>query len=169
MDEKSVKFKVKADLALFEAIQKDGRLSEEAIAQKTGIPATTVHYAMDRIRQRDFFEIRAVPMLERFSEIPMAVIGFTNVHPMKINELKNKYASKQEIMQFYHSEKDILMMVTDASMDSLTKKLFDIMDIAEEKPSIYITLPTIAKCSISIPDKVLESIYSDLPDRRIKA
>lgn len=165
----NTKFKVKADLALFEAIQKDGRLSEEGVAKETGIPATTVHYAMERIRKRDFFEIRAVPMLEKFSEIPMAIIGFSNVHPAKINELKNKYASKQEIMQFFHSDKDILMLVTDTGMDSLTKKLFDIMAVAGEKPSIYITSPSIAKFGTAIPDKVLDSVYSDLPDRRIKA
>ena len=48
-------FKVQADLALFEAIQENGRLSETGIAKMTNIPATTVHYAMQRIKQRDFF------------------------------------------------------------------------------------------------------------------
>jgi len=163
------KFRVKADLALFEAIQHDGRLSEEAISQRTKIPATTVHYAMDRIRQRGFFQIKAVPRFENFPEVPMAVIGFSNIHPLKINELCQRYASKQEILQFFHSEKDLMMLVTDTSMDSLTKKLFDIMKMAGEKPSIYITSPVIAKFDTSIPDKVLESAYPDLPDRRLKA
>jgi DNA-binding Lrp family transcriptional regulator len=166
--EHNPKFKVKADLALFEAIQKDGRLSEEGIAKETGISSTTVHYAMERIKERNFFAVKAVPLLEKFSEIPMAVIGFANIHPLKINELKQKYAVKHEVMQFLHSEKDVIMLVTDVSMDSLTKKLFDIMAIADEKPSIYITSPMIAKCNITIPDKVLESVYPDLPDRRIK-
>ena len=53
----NAKFRVKADLALFEAIQEDGRLSEEKIAQKTATSATTVHYAMERIKKRDFFDI----------------------------------------------------------------------------------------------------------------
>jgi len=108
MEQKSdVKFKVKADLALFEAIQKDGRLSEERISQETSIPATTVHYAMERIKQRNFFEIKAVPILERFSEIPTAIIGFSSVHPAKIRELEQKYANKPEVLQFFHSEKDV--------------------------------------------------------------
>jgi hypothetical protein len=59
----SAKFRVKADLALFQAIQQDGRLSEQSIASRTRISPTTVHYAMKRIRQRDFFEIKAVPRL----------------------------------------------------------------------------------------------------------
>jgi DNA-binding Lrp family transcriptional regulator len=168
MDENQ-KFRVKADLALFEAIQHDGRLSEEAIAQKTKIPATTVHYAMDRIRQRDFFKIMAVPMLEKFSEIPMAVIGFSNAHPFRIKELVQKYSAKPEIVQLLHSERDVLLVVMEPNKDALTKRLYEIMQFLDEKPSIYITSPTIAKFSPAIPDKVLESAYSDLPDRRIKA
>ena len=37
-----------------------------------------------------------------------------------------------------------------------------------EKPSLYIVFPTIAKFDTAIPDKVLEAVYSNLPDRRVK-
>ena len=162
------KFKVKADLALFEAIQENGKLSEEGIAHRTHIPSTTVHYAMERIRQRDFFRIKAVPMFDRFPEIPMAVICFSDVHPLKIQKLKEKHEDKPEIVQFVHSERDVVMFVMDSSAESLTKRLFDIMEHAGEKPCIYITSPKIVKCGCTIPDKVLDAIYADLPDRRIK-
>lgn len=162
------KFKVKVDLALFEAIQKDGRLSEEGIAKKTGISSTTVHYALERIRERDFFKILAVPILKRFMEIPMAVIGFSNVHPAKIEELKDEYKEKQEILQFIHSKKDVVLFVMDESEDALTKTLFKIMEELDEKPCLYITSPDIAKFSVTIPEKILEAIYSELPDRRFK-
>ena len=160
----SDKFRVKADLALFQAIQKNGRLSEERIAKTTNIPSTTVHYAMKRIKKRDFFDIRAVPRLERFQEIPMAVIGFSNVHPLKIKELQRDYAGA-EVVQFFHSEKDAVLVVMDVRMASLTEKLFDIMERVGEKPCIYITSPTIAKCYSSIPDHVLEGVYAGLPGR----
>ena len=162
-----VKFKVKADLALFEAIQKNGRLSEEKIATKTNIPATTVHYAMKRIRQRDFFQIKAVPNMKKFQEIPLAVIGFSNVHPMKITKL-TEYADQAEIVQFIHSAKDVVLYVMSASKDALTRKLFEMMELLNEKPSIYITSPNIAKFEVTIPDKVLEEVYDNLPDRRIR-
>lgn len=163
------KFKVKAELALYEALQKDGRLSEDKIAKKTGISSTTVHYALDRIRGRDFFKVMAVPDLEKFSEIPMAIIGFSNVHPVKIKELREKYAKKSEVTQFFHGEKEAVIFLMDSSAGALTEKLFGIMDIAQEKPSIYITSPVVAKYCATIPDKVLEGVYGDLPDRRFKA
>ena len=162
----TAKFKVKADLALFEALQKDGRLSEQQIGQQTGISSTTVHYALDRIRRRKFFKVQAVPVLERFPEIPMAIIGFSNVHPQKIEELREEYAAKPEVVQFYHSDKDVVLIMMDASMGALTDKLFAVMDIMQEKPSTYITMPGIAKFSATIPDKVLEGVFSELPDRR---
>lgn len=169
MAEDKAKFRVKAELALFETLQKDGRLSEEKISKETGISATTVHYALDRIRARNFFKVVAVPKLEQFSEIPMAIIGFSNVHPAKIEELKEKYAKKPEVTQFFHGEKEAVIFLMDSNAGALTERLFGIMDIAQEKPSIYITSPVVAKYCATIPDNVLEGVYSDLPDRRFKA
>ena len=167
-DKEGLKFKVKAELALFEALQENGKLSEEGAAIKTATSATTIHYAMDRIRKRDFFEIKAVPKLEKFPEIPMAVIGFSNVHPENIDKLKEKYADKPEILQFLHSEMDIMMVVIDASTDELRRRLHDIIKLAGEKPCIYMTSPEIAKYKATVPDKVLDKVYKDLPDRRFK-
>ena len=169
MAEDKAKFRVKAELALFEALQKDGRLSEDKISKETGISATTVHYALDRIRARNFFKVVAVPKLEQFPEIPIAIIGFSNVHPVKIKELKEKYAKKPEVMLFFHGEKEVVLFLMDSNAGALTEKLFGIMDMVQEKPSIYITSPVIEKYCATIPDKVLEAVYSDLPDRRFKA
>ena len=168
-DDKNRKFKVKADLALFETIQKDGRLSEEKIAQQVHISSTTVHYAMERIKRRGFFQIKAVPILEKFQEIPLAIIGFSNVHLMKVKKLKDTYADKQEIIHFFHDDKDVILIVMDSSYNSLTRKLFDIMELLDEKPCLYIKSPTIVKSDVSIPDEILEAVYADLPDRRIRA
>ena len=163
-----VKFEVKADLVLFEVLQKEGRASEEKIAKQTHIPPTSVHRAKKRLTQRDFFRIQAIPMLERFGEIPMAIIGFSNVHPLKIKELLQQYAKKATVVQFFHSEKDVVMLVMEKSMETLKKRLFEIMEQVEEKPSLYMTTPIVAKSSPTIPDQVLEAVYADLPDRRIK-
>ena len=163
------KFKVKSDLSLFKAIQRNGRLSELALAQQTNISATTIHYAMQRLRQRDFYCVKAVPRLELFQEIPLAVIGFANVHPVKLQELKEKYIDIAEVVQFFHSEKDVVLFVMDVGIASLTKKLFDIIEYLEEKPCIYITSPKIAKCYLSIPDHILDGVYADLPERRMKS
>ncbi|MBD3184977.1 winged helix-turn-helix transcriptional regulator [Candidatus Poribacteria bacterium] len=159
------KFRVKADLAMFQAIQQDGRLSEQSIAQITDIPPTTVHYAMQRIRQRDFFRIKAVPKLEKFREIPMAVIGFSHVNPMRIHYLRNKYAGIPEVIQLLHSEKDILLYVMDAEPHKLSERLFGIMEELGEKPCLYMRSPNIAKSDMIIPDRILNAVYGHLPGR----
>lgn len=163
------KFRVMADLEIFKAIQKDGRLSEKAIAKQVNISPTTVHYAMQRLKKRDFFEIKAVPKLERFSEIPSAIIGFSNVHPVKIRELEEKCAGMPEVVQFFHSENDVEMFIMDSSAEALAKKLYAIADMMQEKPSIYMTSPVVAKYNPSIPDKILDAVYKGLPDRRFTA
>jgi hypothetical protein len=61
------------------------------------------------------------------------------------------------------------MVVMASDPDSLTQKLFEIMELVKDKPSIYISSPSVHKCDIAIPDKVLESIYSGLPDRTTRA
>jgi DNA-binding Lrp family transcriptional regulator len=165
---KNTKFRVKADLALFAAIQRNGRLSEGRIAREINIPATTVHYALERIRQRDFFDIKAVPRLERFREIPLAIMGFSHVHPARIQELRRDYVNAVEVVQFFHGVKDVLLFVMASSVDALTGHLFDIMERLDEKPCLYITCPTIAKSGVTIPDKVLDAVYAHLPDRRMR-
>jgi len=162
------KFKVKSELALYEEIQRNGRLSEESISQRIHIPATTVHYAMERIRDRDFFDIKAMPKLEKFGEIPLSVICFTNVHPVKVQEFRQRYCDMPEIVQFLHDDTDVLLIVMESSTESLTGKLFDIMEHLGEKPCLYITSPKIVKSDMSIPDRVLNAVYSDLPSRRLK-
>lgn len=159
------KFRVKADLALFQAIQQDGRLSEQSISQITDIPPTTVHYAMQRIRQRDFFRIKAVPRLEKFREIPMAVIGFSHVHPMRIHYLRDKYSGIPEIIQFLHSEKDVLLYVMETEPHKLSEKVFDIMEQLGEKPCLYMSSPTIVRSDMAIPDRILNAVYGHLPNR----
>jgi DNA-binding Lrp family transcriptional regulator len=136
-ERKGDKFRVRADLALFEAMEKDGRLSEAGFARKTHISPTTVHYAMQRIRERDFFKVKAVPRLERFQEIPLGIIGFVNVHPPKIHELKDKYGNAPEVLQFFHDDKDFVLFAMESSVSALTRMFFDIMEYVEQKPCIY--------------------------------
>jgi DNA-binding Lrp family transcriptional regulator len=162
------KFKVKTELALYEEIQRNGRLSEESISQRIHIPATTVHYAMERIRDRDFFDIKAMPKLEKFSEIPLGVICFTNVHPVKFQKFRQKFSNMPEIVQFLHDDTDVLLIVMESSTEALTGKLFDIMEHLNEKPCLYITSPKIVKSDMVIPDRILNAVYSDLPSRKSK-
>ena len=97
----------------------------------------------------------------------MAVMGFTDVHPLKVRGLKDKYASRPEVVQFFHSDKDVLLFIMDARTATLTEKLVDIMEFVAEKPCLYITSPKIVKYNAAIPDHILNGVYSHLPDRRM--
>ena len=157
------------DLMVFKALQQDGTLSLDKLAYKTGIPPTTVQYAVERLRSRDFYDIKAVPRLDRFQEkIPMAVIGFSDTHPIAIEQLERNYRSKPEVLFMIRGEKEIVLFMMDSSKERLAKRLHDIMTQMNQKPSIYITSLQIVKMDTVIPDKVLDEVYSELPDRRIR-
>lgn len=167
-DSGDTKFRVRAELALFQAIQRDGRLSEQSIAQQTDISATTVHYAMQRIRERGFFQIKAIPDLERFREIPMAIVGFSNVSHQNLRRFREKYSDRSEVLQFFHSQTEIILVIMDVSPSALTRKLYDIMEQLGSKPCIHITSPQIARFYTTIPDHILNEVYAHLPDRRLR-
>ena len=73
--DKEKKFKLKSELELFKALQKYGKLSNEALSKKTGISATTIQSIFRRIEDREFYHIRAVPKLEKFSGSSLFGVG----------------------------------------------------------------------------------------------
>lgn len=168
MANKEKNFRLKSELEVFKALQKYGKLSNEALSGKTGIPATTIQKIYDRIGSRDFYEIKAVPKLEKFPEVPMALIGFSNVHPVKLRQLKEKYAKREQARAVIHSDKEILLFLMDESRDRLTELVFEIMEQLQARPTLHIISPSIAKLDISVPDRALDKAYSGLPDKRRK-
>ena len=84
------------------------------------------------------------------------------------NEYERRYCGMPEIVQFLHDDTDILLIVMESSIEALTGKLFDIMGHLGEKPCLYITSPKIVKSDMVIPDRILNAIYSDLPNRKLR-
>ncbi len=162
-------FKVKVDLIVFKALQQDGTLSFEKLAEKTRIHPTTVQYAVERLRKRDFYDIKAVPRLDKFQhKIPMAVIGFSDAHPIAIEQLEKNYKEKPEVLFLIRGEKEVILFMMDSSKERLAKKLYDIMRRMSQKPSIYITSPRMAKFVVTVPEKILDKVHAHLPERRAK-
>ena len=168
MDNEEKKFKLKSELELFKALQKYGKLSNEILSKKTGIPATTIQSIYNRIEERDFYEIKAVPKLEEFPEVPVAFIGFSDVHPVKLRNLKDKYVSREQFRAFIHSDKELLLFLMDESRNRLTELIFEIMGLLQSRPTLHIVTPSILKFDITIPDNVLDKVYAGLPDKRRK-
>ena len=168
MVDKEKKFKLKSELELFKALQKFGKLSNEALSEKTGISATTIQSIFGRIEERDFYDIQAVPKLKEFPEMPMAFIGFSDVHPVRLRKLKEKSLSREQFRAFIHSDKELLLFLMDGNKDRLTELIFEIMKKLQARPTLHIITPSIAKLDPTVPDPVLEEVYSGLPDKRRK-
>lgn len=164
----SEKFKVKSELDVFKLLQKNGRLSSRELARKTGTSPTAIKSVSKRMEARDFYQIRAVPRLEKFPEVPMAFIAFPDVHPVKLRQLKEQYSQRAEILGLVSNDKEVLLILADGDKDRQTELIFEIMGFLQCQPTLHIVKPSIEKFDITIPDKVLDKVYSDLPDRRRK-
>ena len=165
---KKEKFKLKSELELFKVLQKHGGVSTEILSEKTGMPATTIRSIQSRIEEREFYDIKAVPKLEMFSEIPMAFIGFQEVHPVRLKHLKEKYLPKEQILGLVSNDKEVLLIMADGDKNRLTELIFEIMGLLQARPTLHIVTPLIEKFGITIPDDVLDKVYGDLPDKRRK-
>ena len=77
---------------MFQALQKNAKLSQQKLSKITGFPRTTIQYANERLQKRDFYDIKAIPKLEAFPELPTALLCFENLHPIKLKNLKKSYA-----------------------------------------------------------------------------
>ena len=168
MVHKETKFKLKSELELFKALQKYGKPSNEILSERIGIPATTIQSIYNRLKKRKFYSIKAVPKLEMFPELPLAVIGFSNVHPVRLKRLKEKSIAMEQIRMMILNEKEVLLFLVDETRDRLTKLIFEIMELLQARPAMHIITPTIAKLEITIPDIVLDKVYGNLPDKRRK-
>ena len=162
------KFQFQSELELFKALQKYGKHSNNALSEKTGIPATTIQSVSSRIEDRKFYRIQAVPDMGAFSEIPMAFLGFSDVHPVRLEQLIDKYRDTEQVRSLVHGKKELFLFLMDANRTRLTELIFEMMGLLQSRPTMHIITPSIAKLDITIPDRVLDTVYADLPDKRRK-
>ena len=162
----SKKFTTQSELDLFKALQKFGKLSHEKLAKKTKLFISTIHYAFERIKEKKFFQIKAIPNLGQFPELPIAFISFKNIHPIKLRILKKTYLNKDEVRAFITNGKEVFIILMHTNKDRLSELAFEIMEKAQANFGLHILSPTISKLDLTIPDKILDEIYPDLMDRR---
>lgn len=160
------KFRVKSELDLFRLLQNRGKLSDSAVAKHLGIGSTTANMAYQRLRERGFFDIHAVPRLDRFQETPMGLIAFADLSPVAASGLASAYRSSPFVRLIIEGKGQMVLLVIEESVERLTQLLFEMMNRVEAKPCLYILPPRIRKCDLRIPDQVLLKIYGGLPDRR---
>ena len=109
-----------------------------------------------------------MPKLNLFPEIHMAFIGFSNLHPVRLRKVVENYKDKEQVRGLIQNEKELLLLLMDENESQLTELIFEIMGILQAQPSLRIITTSIVKLEMNIPDKVLNQVYKDLPDRRRK-
>ena len=155
----TTKFTAPSDLTLFKALQKFGRISQTKLAKKTGLPKTTTQYAWERLAARPFYYLKAIPKLDQFPELPLALVSFADLHPIKLRKLKQAYPRKSEVRVFITNGNEVFMLLMHTSKDRLAELIYEIMKKAQAKPSLHILSPTIHKLDLTIPDKILDAVY----------
>jgi len=160
------KFATFSEIELFKALQKYGKLSQKKLAKKAGLPKTTIQYALERLQERDFLETKVNPKLQKFPELPLALISFSDLHPIKLRQLKKSYINKEEVRAFISNNKELLIILMHTSKDRLVELIIEIMEKARAKLNLHILSPSIEKFDLTIPDKILEAMYPDIAQKR---
>jgi len=160
------KFATFSEIELFKALQKYGKLSQKKLAKKAGLPKTTIQYALERLQERDFLETKVNPKLQKFPELPLALISFSDLHPIKLRQLKKSYINKEEVRAFISNNKELLIILMHTSKDRLVELIIEIMEKARAKLNLHILSPSIEKFDLTIPDKILEAMYPDIVQKR---
>jgi hypothetical protein len=158
----TIKFSTQSDLELFKALQRLGKLSFKKLSKTTSMPKTTIQYAYRRIKEREFFKTKTLPILEKFPELPLALISFSYLNPLKLKILKDSFIKREEVRLLISNDSEIIMMLMDSSKDKLAESVYEIMKKAQAKPSLHILSPNIGKLDLSIPDKILDKLYTGL-------
>ena len=156
------KFNTASDLKLFRGLQKFGRMSLKKLGEKTGLPSSTVQYAMDRLKKRDFYDITARPKLEFFPELPLGLLSFANLDPLTVRRLKETYLDQDEIRGFITNGNELLIILMAESKEGLAELIFQIMKKADTMPMLHILSPNVLKLDLRIPDRILDSLYPGL-------
>jgi hypothetical protein len=161
----SAKFTTRSELELFKALQKYGRISYDLLAQKTLLPKTTIQYAYQRLKKKRLFKLNAIPQLAHFSELPLALLSFTDLHPIRLKKLKQIYIQQEEVRILLTTHERVFMMLMHESEDQLDELISAIAEKAQAKPALCMISPTIAKLDLTIQDNVLDAMCTVLKGR----
>jgi len=67
-----------------------------------------------------------------------------------------------------HGERDVIMIIVASSEDGLNGIIKELIDKCKEDPCIFMKNPSLSRFKPTFPKNVLERVFADLPDRRIK-
>jgi Lrp/AsnC family leucine-responsive transcriptional regulator len=110
------------DFAIIDELKKNSKLSEQKIARKTGIPMTTVHNRIKKLRASDIIEAFTIRLNYKRMNLPIVAYVLVKALPgadqkvllSKIAKLPNVYQAAMITGEF-----DILFMARVGSMEEL--------------------------------------------------
>ena len=110
------------DLAIIEQLKKNSKLSEQKIARKTGIPMTTVHNRIAKLRKSGVIENFTIRL--NYAKLGKPIIAFVLLKAINQADQKALLDQISKIPDVYEAamvtgEFDILFKARVASMDEL--------------------------------------------------
>ncbi len=110
------------DLAIIEQLKRNSKLSEQKIARKTGIPMTTVHNRIVKLRKSGVIENFTIKL--DYAKLGKPIIAFVLLKAINQADQKELLSQISKIPNVYEAamvtgEFDILFKARVASMDEL--------------------------------------------------
>lgn len=112
------------DLAVLELLKKDSRLSEQKISRKTGIPMTTVHNRIRKLRESGIIEHYTVRINHK--KLGRPIVAYVLLKAVNQADQKELFAHISKLPQVYEvamvtGEFDLLLKARVATMEELNE------------------------------------------------
>ena len=157
--QQEVKFKVQSELALFDALQRHGKLPVNELSKHANLARTASYHGKNRLIKRGIFDFHAIPRLNRFSEVPMMLLGFNKLtSPHLLREFALTYASSEQVRMLIYNKDSAFLFLMSQTPKQLNELTMQIIKHLQQTPAIAILSPKIAKLKPTIPASILKNI-----------
>jgi Lrp/AsnC family transcriptional regulator for asnA, asnC and gidA len=131
------------DKKILKLLQEDARISYKDIAEKTNIPASTVHFRVKKMQKEGIIKNFSINIdLEKLGYDAIAWVGLT-VDPIQISEISNKIANLEEVLKIFSTTGDhnLVLQIVAKNEKSLWRFLRNkIQTIKGVSPQMHVSI-----------------------------
>ena len=161
-----VKFRVQSELALFDVLQQHGKLSVSELSKRANLARTASYYGAKRLFDRGLFDFRAVPRLDKFSDVPQMLLGFSHLKKRAIQGFVTAAAEMESVRMLACGKESVVLFLMGHQQDHLHELSLSISRRFRRPPVLSLLSPEMVKLDLTIPGSVLQALYAHLPERR---
>lgn len=154
-----VKFRAASEVALFDVLQRYGKLPVDELSRRAKLARTTSYHGAKRLQSRGLFDYQAVPRLSQFSEVPMMVLGFGGIAASKLGPLVSTYGCYEPVRMLMHDKQSVFFFLMHQSPAQLNELSMALIHQVGQAPHLSMLSPSIVKMDLTIPVSVLQAIY----------